>query len=250
MSGRKVKKGTKGVIIWIGSGEADGRVGLKDPTTETVNWTSASNIEVLVPGVPQGQSPEGGWKKLWDQTKELTTKWQETFPEKGDHVRVLATGLEGIVFWRKEERLGITKSGSTKGEEPLWCNAWEVVILDASGNVLGQVKEKPEDLLLPLNSGVAVGGSITLTGGVGGAGGSITLTAGMGGSSQAYYPPPKKSKRNPLSHLPHPFDLIRSIIPPDHSGGNWKALSEEGVTLVKLTEEGAQEILLLLENES
>lgn len=43
--GRKVPKGTKGVVIWIGDGRFGTRVGVKDDA-ETVHWTALSNVAV------------------------------------------------------------------------------------------------------------------------------------------------------------------------------------------------------------
>lgn len=45
VKGRKVAKGTTGVVIWIGNGQYGERVGLKD-ADGNVHWTASSNVEV------------------------------------------------------------------------------------------------------------------------------------------------------------------------------------------------------------
>ncbi len=44
--GRKVAKGTRGLIIWHGAGHYGDRVGLKDASGE-VHWTAAKNVEAV-----------------------------------------------------------------------------------------------------------------------------------------------------------------------------------------------------------
>lgn len=44
-AGRKVPKGTEGVVFWIGSGQWGTRVGFNTDDGETV-WTALSNVEV------------------------------------------------------------------------------------------------------------------------------------------------------------------------------------------------------------
>jgi hypothetical protein len=48
VKGRKVPKGTMGVVFWIGSSEWGERVGIKD-ASETVHWTSIDNVIVVLP---------------------------------------------------------------------------------------------------------------------------------------------------------------------------------------------------------
>lgn len=48
VKGRKVPKGTVGTVFWVGVGEWGERVGLKDEK-ETVHWTSADNVVVVLP---------------------------------------------------------------------------------------------------------------------------------------------------------------------------------------------------------
>lgn len=49
VKGRKVPKGTTGVLTWIGQGDYGPRVGLRDADGAT-HWTAASNVEVHVEG--------------------------------------------------------------------------------------------------------------------------------------------------------------------------------------------------------
>jgi hypothetical protein len=44
--GRKVPRGTRGKVIWLGDGDYGARVGIKD-ASGAVHWTAASNVRVL-----------------------------------------------------------------------------------------------------------------------------------------------------------------------------------------------------------
>ena len=53
--GRKVPVGTRGVVIWLGSGTYGERVGVKD-AAGVVHWTASANVRVD-PSVPEVQQP-------------------------------------------------------------------------------------------------------------------------------------------------------------------------------------------------
>jgi hypothetical protein len=48
VKGRKVPKGTRGEVIWLGEGSYGPRVGIKD-LAGAVHWTSVSNVRVVLP---------------------------------------------------------------------------------------------------------------------------------------------------------------------------------------------------------
>jgi len=133
--GRNVPQGTRGRIIWEGVKEFGPRVGLKDADGK-VHWTATSNVEKVVPGVAPGTRPPQGWVKLREEIRASHSKQAETFPCKGDRVKVLASGLFGRVFWVKDTRLGLNYEGASSTDEPFWCDVYEVAVVDTQGNTL------------------------------------------------------------------------------------------------------------------
>ena len=141
--GRKVPKGTQGVVIWEGPGDWGPRVGIKDGQGPP-HWLDTSYVEAVVPGVLPGETPEGGWRALREKIRAEENEWKSTFPKKDDWVRILESGIEGKVFWAQDERIGLNRRGAESSEDAIWVNVWEVEILDKDGNVVGQAsRENP-----------------------------------------------------------------------------------------------------------
>ena len=231
-SGRKVPKGTRGVIIWMGSGNYGPRVGLKDASGE-VHWTAAGNVTTVVPGKDVGYVPPGGWEALVEARRKASMSHEaamdaylETVPRKGDRVTSLESGISGKVFWVKGSRLGFK---ARKGDDPIWANAWEVRKED------GTVCSKPPGWVdrKPKGKGTPAGGPKKAPAGF--------MDHGLGAptaSEPVVTPDPK------LLAMPAPYCNIRSL--EEREDGSWAALDASGAFLVSLPRSGADKIAALL----
>lgn len=122
--GRKVAKGTTGVVIWKGHGDWGLRVGIKDDAG-TVHWTARDNV-CKVTDKPEGMS----WVDYLNKQEEDEAEREAACPKKGEYVLIL-TGPEadksGIVFWERNGRLGVAtsdrKDASGKNADVAWVNA-------------------------------------------------------------------------------------------------------------------------------
>lgn len=123
------KKGARGVVFYTGPGNWGPRVGFKDASGND-HFTPQGNVVGVLPGKDLSHVPPGGWRKYLDDKIEEV---QAMMPRKGNTVRRLSDGLEGVVFWvhKTDPRLGFKVKPS---DEPIWVNAREVSILDAHGN--------------------------------------------------------------------------------------------------------------------
>ena len=205
VKGRKVPIGTRGTIVWEGDGQWGPRVCLLTPSGEK-HYTATSNIEVIVPGLEPGETPDEGWVALRDRVRSTTQAWKKSFPKKGDHVELNESGVLAEVFWAKDERLGVKPHGAPRNSEPIWVNAWEVTVKKPGGDV--KIPKEPPVVR----------------------------------ATPKFSAPPKE---HPLANLPHPLCLIRNV-ECDH--GVWGAFDEDHHFIMRLSEEGALDILSRLEN--
>ncbi len=112
--GRKVARGTRGLVTWVGDGQYGRRVGIEDASGQ-VHWTAVSNVEILDlrtqrPGAPKPQPEAVVARVAKDQP-------------------VTVRGQVGIVFWVNGSRLGIRTSDRREAGryvDVIWCNASEV----------------------------------------------------------------------------------------------------------------------------
>jgi len=117
--GRKVPKGTTGVVVWEGSdayrGEA--RIGIKDAQGQ-IHYTAAENATANV------TKPEGmTWAEFVD--KQLKER-----PVQNEGAQILATGQVGLCFYAVGDRFGIAlTSRKEQGRyvDVVWANLDEVV---------------------------------------------------------------------------------------------------------------------------
>lgn len=123
--GRKVKKGTEGVVIWEGYGQYGARLGLKDDA-EVVHWTARSNCRLTDEAIAALCEEAGGdWVGMLERARakaaaEVDARRAST-PPKGGKVRTVS-GREGSIFWKSDDgsRLGVRWG---KGREDVeWCN--------------------------------------------------------------------------------------------------------------------------------
>ena len=229
VKGRKVPKGTVGVIIWEGSNQYGPRIGLKDDDGK-VHWTATSNVEVAFPGLKPGEAPRGGWRGLRARMQQAQKDWENTFPEKGDWVSILDSGIRGRVFWVKGERIGMKRDGAPPDEDPIWKDAWEVAVIDASGGVLSQTPVGPA--AVPVHDPNSS---------------QVPQAPPEPTKKSSTKPSPVPSKKNPLAHLPFPLCEITCV---EKDGDSWKAFTADGEFVMKLAEQGAYDILALLEGAS
>ncbi len=76
--GRKVPRGTVGVVMWEGDGEYGPRVGLAVEGEDKLVYTAHKNVDSIYPGLMPGQNPEGGWAELYDRVQR-----EQLLPQKG-----------------------------------------------------------------------------------------------------------------------------------------------------------------------
>jgi len=224
VKGRKVPRGTVGTVIWTGDSKYGPRIGLQDDTGK-VYWTAESNVEGHL-GTKHGKVPRGGWRSLKARIDAAQRDWAESFPQKGDSVLLLASGIRARVFWTKGERLGVRREGVPESEEPTWVNAWEVAVLDAQGNLLSQTPCGPA--AVPFHDPTV----------------SLEAIEPVEDPQPAASNPSQKS---PLAHLPFPLCEIARV---EKNGDSWKAYTVEGEFVMKLAEQGAYDIMALLEGAS
>lgn len=196
-SGRKVPKGTRGVIRWLGSrGSSYGmRVGIAVPDQERLSYTYAKNVTMVYPGLGVGEVPCGGWQWLYGLHQE-----DRHLPQKGHMVRMRSfTGQQGRVFWVGGDRIGF---GS--GDNAIWAASSEVEHLCTVPNeMFGTVDEwvayDPHRIAaVPQRD-------------------------------------PDEWEKVMAPH-PHPFCDIRSFIYSTDHPRSWQALDEEGELVCTLTD--------------
>jgi hypothetical protein len=118
--GRKVAKGTVGVVIWAGEGNYGPRIGIKD-ADEVVHWTAATNARAIIEDRDEGETwLEYGTRKAneaYEAKKARREAAEDAAPEKGATVRVTRgpnEGEVGTIFWSRNGRLGIAREGAKK----------------------------------------------------------------------------------------------------------------------------------------
>ena len=211
VKGRKVPHGVRGVVFWEGEGGLHNhglRIGIKD-AADTVHWTAASNVEVVLPGFPDDlcRNPQPPAGQTWSGILALVTP---KMPSKGEHVRTLDGSSEGKVFWVKGDRLGF-RVGPGK-DDVVWANGHEVTVVE-------------EGLVMLQN----------MTGGVG-----EPPPLSVVGAEPS---PPVENPGTGRESLPYPYCTIRSIVLHE---GHYLAYNEEEDFLMELTEAAAKELEAVL----
>lgn len=134
-SGRKVPKGTRGVVRWIGDASYGMRVGIAVPNQDKLSYTDLKNVTAVYPGLNVGEVPCGGWRWLYQLHQE-----DRHVPQKGHMVRVRTTGQMGKVFWIGGSRIGFGEGKDRSNV--VWAESREVEHLCAVPNeMFGTVDE-------------------------------------------------------------------------------------------------------------
>lgn len=138
--GRKVPRGTVGMVMWEGDGDYGPRVGLAVEGEDKLVYTAHRNVDPIYPGLLPGQIPEGGWVELYDRVQR-----EQLLPQKGHRVEHRNSGMKGTIFWAQGPRLGFKTEDSEKGPGVTnWSDAHEVWMLSGPMEVrLEYVTEVP-----------------------------------------------------------------------------------------------------------
>jgi hypothetical protein len=129
VKGRKVPRGTRGVVRWEGGNNYGPRIGIAVADKEKLVYTAPSNCEAIVEGLRSDETPAGGWVALLETIKEAELARNAALPARGDRIRILDCGTEGMVFWVKDGRYGIDpRPAGSKGrcDTPIWANIAEI----------------------------------------------------------------------------------------------------------------------------
>jgi hypothetical protein len=121
VKGRKVPKGTEGVVFWLGMDTYGMRLGLKDAEGQT-HWTAASNVIRIVED------------KLDSETwRDYLFRQRVSRPMKGNGVEILSSGQTGRVFYLDGDRLGVALTGrkdrSGRFADVVWTSTSEVKVI-------------------------------------------------------------------------------------------------------------------------
>jgi hypothetical protein len=227
VKGRKVPKGTRGIVSWMGDGNYGPRVGILTKDGDKPLYTAESNIVVVLPGADPDDVPVGGWVSLLSAFNEAESGWLKTLPQKGDKVQVIASGVVMKVGWAKRDRLGLALPGAKRGESFTWAGTHEVLLITSECDVALAAAPKPVFTLAPKPAPPA---------------------------PKAKKPRKKRASRkkavvvevHPLATMPAPYCNIRSVTK-DSEGDTFSAYDAEGAFLLLLPEPSARLVLSYLE---
>ena len=113
VAGRKIPLGVRGILRWSGQGNFGPSMGISVPGEPKLLYTAPHNLSVLFPGLGPGETPEGGWVKLWEEVQSGIT-----VPKRDSVVRSLVKDVgwvQGVVFWSQDGRVGFKPQGQTEG---------------------------------------------------------------------------------------------------------------------------------------
>lgn len=129
--GRKVPRGTTGIVTRIMSGCYGLRATVKD-NTGAAHWVDPDNLDVIHPMLKDGEPIPGA---TWADIRAHMNANQIRIPIKGETVRLKASPeIVGSVFWTQDARIGFKASPDA---EPTWTDAYSVEIQDTDGTFIG-----------------------------------------------------------------------------------------------------------------
>jgi hypothetical protein len=129
--GKKVKPGTRGTVTKVGSNQYGGYAIIETTHPEEGRaFVGLGHVRPLFDGFDpydRGESPSVGWvefRRLWLDARSALLS------QRGDTVRVIATGAVGVVFYQKGDRLGVDTRPMTRrvgrAPSPVWVNMDQV----------------------------------------------------------------------------------------------------------------------------
>lgn len=216
VGGRKVPKGTKGVVFWVDAPTNPARLGIKDAHGAT-HWVDARWCEAVYADFPVGGAPACGWVAYRDALRAQEEAFKATLPKvkRGDTVTLATSGLTGTVFWVKDTRLGVgfgtAKDAAGNYVDKAWADLSEVVAVN------GEIVTSPEPL-------TDLGGELDIV---------LEDGDGSGGGVSSGGDAP----------LPWPYSAIAKL---NLEGGLYAAYDAEGGFLLQLDTEGVREVLCLM----
>lgn len=159
VGGRKVPRGTKGVMFWQNDAKSPTRIGMKD-ANDTTHWVDIRWCQAVYEDFPVGGEPACGWVAYRDALRAQEHGYKAMLPKvrKGDTVTLSTSGLTGTVFWAQDTRIGVglgtEKDAAGYYKDKAWADISEVAIVN--GVVVGgapapapAVAEQGEPVFMP-----------------------------------------------------------------------------------------------------
>jgi|APSaa5957512535_1039671.scaffolds.fasta_scaffold02822_4 hypothetical protein len=253
--------GTEGTVFWTGTSNfGTERIGMKDDADETY-WTTAGNVDVVLPDVPSGTEPSVGWV-AYSETLRATRKSAEEaarkakeaktaaefalLPSKNTWVRRLDdSNAFGKVFWRGITKKGVARIGFKllkKDRDAFWAGVGEFEVLtgDPRKGGVGVLTPSLDSTPAPSHS---THGTVNATN----AGKDSVPEDQLAASwltpplipTLLSLPDDETPKVNPLGHLPDPFNTICVV-------NGCRAFAADGTFIVEVPSAVAAEWSALL----
>lgn len=134
VAGRKVPKGTKGVMVWQNDPKAPTRIGI-DGADGVRHWVDIRWCHRVYPDFPVGGEPACGWVAYRDAQRDEEARREAALPKLtvGQEVRVLPSELTGKVFWVNGKRVGVRLSDNKDAKgyytDVVWANVSDVTVV-------------------------------------------------------------------------------------------------------------------------
>jgi len=141
--GRKVPKGTRGVVSRIVNG-GFGRRALIETQSGNTHWTAITNLRAFITGVYRDETPIHGWEAHQIKVEKLQDSWKESFPKVGDR-GMLPSGKVGVIEWTGQTRIRVKTESSQD-----WANVWDFSVLSDGLYQPAVSKQNPACLPNPL----------------------------------------------------------------------------------------------------
>jgi hypothetical protein len=131
VAGKKVPKGTKGVMVWQNDPKAPTRIGI-DGADGVRHWVDLRWCHRVYPDFPVGGEPACGWVAYRDAQRDEEARREAALPKLTvGQLVALSSGLTGNVFWVKGDRVGVRLSANKDAKgyytDVVWTNVSDVV---------------------------------------------------------------------------------------------------------------------------
>lgn len=172
VSGRKVRVGTKGLLLTTRDGNY-GQSALIEDANGNQRWLPSKNLrrshELLTDSTNQSPIDGHTWQSVFQVVMAEDNAAYENAPKVGHKVLVRADNTTGVVFWKSDNRLGIK---ATPQSEPRWMDAHRVCVvheyavvgdMQVFSNARRVLYLVPDDQALVMGDGDVVLGRIPTT---------------------------------------------------------------------------------------